>query len=212
MSFTVDCSQILNVTSQTSSKSAILDLQDVDVLSMSTTYSVTTQSAAVVPSASISGNVFTKTAHGLVTGVVGQMTTSSALPTPLVVSTNYYVIRLTANTFSLASSLANALAGTAITLSDAGTGNQTFTPTTASGTLALYESVDGTNFVAVSGDTVTITGSSTTIWHVSPVFSRYMKVLFTPTSGAINFTVTMNARNNTVATNGVTIPVTLGTL
>jgi hypothetical protein len=86
------------------------------------------------------------------------------------------------------------------------------TAQSGSNIVALYESVDGTNFVAVSGATVTITTSAVNIiWHLDPVFSRYLKVLFTAGSGATTFVVSMNARNNTVLTNGVTVPITLGT-
>lgn len=157
--------------------------------------SVTAQAAAVVPSASISGNIFTKTAHGLVTGTVGQMTTSNTLPTPLVVLTNYYVIRLTANTFSLASSLVNASAGTAITLSDAGVGNQTFTPTAVTGVLTLQQSADGVTYFDVSGATVTINGAESELWVVSPITTQYYRTLFTPTAGVVNYTVLVNLFN-----------------
>jgi hypothetical protein len=151
--------------------------------------------------------LFTKTAHGLLTGVVGQMTTSNTLPSGLSTSTNYYVIRKSSSTFALASTLAKALAGTIDEeFTTTGTGNQTFTPTTGSSTIALYESVNGTNFVAISGDTVT-DGAGTTIWHLSPVYSRYLKVLFTPVAGAANFTITINARNNTCQGQGAyTLP------
>lgn len=64
------------------------------------------------------------------------------------------------------------------------------------GTLAVYESVDGTNFVAVSGLTVSISSGGTTLWHINPVFSRYYKILYTATTFGMNLTVTMNARNN----------------
>ncbi len=86
------------------------------------------------------------------------------------------------------------------------------TAQSGSNIIAAYESVDGTNFVALSGLTVTITTTPTdTIWHISPVYSRYVKVLFTAGSGATTFTITMNARNNTARSGGVTVPVTLGT-
>jgi hypothetical protein len=64
------------------------------------------------------------------------------------------------------------------------------------GTLAVYESVDGTNFIAVSGLTVSITMAGTTLWHINPVFSRYYKILYTASTFGMNLTVTMNARNN----------------
>lgn len=73
-----------------------------------------------------SGNVLTKVAHGLQTGDgVLVPTSSGTLPAGLVSGNNYYAIRLTADTFSLATSLANALAGTAQVLTDAGTGTHT---------------------------------------------------------------------------------------
>lgn len=73
----------------------------------------------------------------------------------------------------------------------------TYTPVSSgTGTLAVYESVDGQNFVAVSGLTVSITMAGTTIWHINPVYSRYYKILYTATTAGMNLTVTMNARNN----------------
>jgi hypothetical protein len=74
------------------------------------------------------------------------------------------------------------------------------------GTLALYESVDGTNFVAISGLTVAISGAGTTIWHLSPVYSRYLKVLYTASTLGVTFTTTINARNNTAWNNAYVVP------
>jgi hypothetical protein len=88
-------------------------------------------------------NIFTSTAHGYVTGVVGQMSTSSALPTGLSTSTDYYVINLSANTFALAASAELAAAGTKINITDAGTGNQTFTPTALSVIVGDGDDTDG---------------------------------------------------------------------
>lgn len=67
---------------------------------------------------SISGSIFTYTNHGLTTGMIIQLVgiSGSTVPTPLISATNYYVIKLTANTFSLASSLALATAGTNIVI------------------------------------------------------------------------------------------------
>jgi hypothetical protein len=73
----------------------------------------------------------------------------------------------------------------------------TYTPVNGgTGTLAVYESVDGTNYAAVTGLTVSITMTGTTIWHINPIFSRYYKILYTATSNGMNLTVTVNARNN----------------
>ncbi len=72
--------------------------------------------------------IITETTHGYLTGDVGQMTTSSALPGGLALSTDYHIIALTADTYALASSQDNAVAGVRIYPTSIGTGNQTFTP------------------------------------------------------------------------------------
>lgn len=85
-----------------------------------------------------SGNILTATAHGFETGDRVRVTTSAAdLPAGLAVDTTYYVIKLTADTFSLAETDALATAGTAITLSDAGTGTHS---------VVGYENVTGIFF------------------------------------------------------------------
>lgn len=85
--------------------------------------------------------------------------------------------------------------------------SSTYTPVGGgTGTLALYESVDGTNFVAISGLTVAISASGTTIWHISPVYSRYLKILYTASTFGMTITTTINARNNTSWNNAYVVP------
>lgn len=72
----------------------------------------------------------TSNAHGLFTGNVVQVTTDGTRPTPLAASTNYYAIRLGANTFQLASTLANAHASQPMDITAQGAGTHTFTPAT----------------------------------------------------------------------------------
>lgn len=63
------------------------------------------------------------TAHGKVTGDGPyHLTTTTTLPAGLTAATNYWVIFVDANTFKLATSKANAEAGTAVTITDNGTG------------------------------------------------------------------------------------------
>lgn len=54
-----------------------------------------------------------------------QLTTSGTLPAGLSLATDYYVIRVSDTTCKLATSYANAVAGTAINITDAGTGTHT---------------------------------------------------------------------------------------
>lgn len=85
--------------------------------------------------------------------------------------------------------------------------SSTYSPVSSgTGTLAVYESVDGQNFVAVSGLTVSITMNGTTIWHINPVYSRYYKILYTATTFGMTLTVTMNARNNTAINGAYVVP------
>lgn len=56
-----------------------------------------------------------------------QLTTSGTLPAGLSTATDYYVIKLTDTTCSFATSYANAVAGTAINITDAGTGTHNIT-------------------------------------------------------------------------------------
>lgn len=63
----------------------------------------------------------------ILTGTRVQLTTTTTLPAGLATATNYYVIKVTDSTFKLATSYANAVAGTAINITDAGTGTHTVT-------------------------------------------------------------------------------------
>jgi hypothetical protein len=56
-----------------------------------------------------------------------RFTTSSALPSPLALATNYWTIRLTASTSRIATSYAHAVAGIYVDLLTTGTGTQTMT-------------------------------------------------------------------------------------
>lgn len=76
-------------------------------------------------------DIFTETAHTLLTGDGPiQLTTSGTLPAGLSLATDYWIIKATDDTFKLALSLANALAGTAINFTTDGTGAHTYTGAT----------------------------------------------------------------------------------
>lgn len=77
--------------------------------------------------------IFTAATHGFKTGDGPFQVSNSggALPTGLAAVTDYWVIRIDANTFYLATSLALALAGTFLTISTNGTGTQTIDDATA---------------------------------------------------------------------------------
>lgn len=64
-----------------------------------------------------------------VTGMKVRATTTGTLPTGLAALTDYFVIRASATTIKLATSLANAVAGTAIDITAQGSGTHTLTHT-----------------------------------------------------------------------------------
>ncbi len=61
----------------------------------------------------------------ILTGTRVRLTTTTTLPGGLSLATDYYVIRVSDTTFELATSYANAIAGTQINITDAGTGTHT---------------------------------------------------------------------------------------
>lgn len=61
----------------------------------------------------------------ILTGTRVRLTTSGTLPAGLALATDYYVIKMSDTTFKLATSYANAVAGTQINITDAGTGTHT---------------------------------------------------------------------------------------
>ena len=97
--------------------------------------------------------VVTWTSHGLSTAMPVHFTTTGALPTGLVGSTNYYVIKIDANTFWLASTATNAFAGTKINTS----GSQ-------SGTHTALGSANLTNVTAACVNALQLTAGDWVVW------------------------------------------------
>jgi hypothetical protein len=152
----------------------------------------------------VSNSVFTKSSHGLATGLPVLYTkTAGTDPQNLAANTTYYSILLTANTFKLASSLANAKAGTAITVSTV-TGGGTFvlTPLGITGTPSFKWQVsdDNANWsdftttiqnVSISSVTMTSLALASTMWDFGMVDHRYLRLnVVAPTAGGIVLTVT----------------------
>jgi hypothetical protein len=88
-----------------------------------------------------------------ITGEKVRLTTSSALPAPLSISTDYYVILSDSTHIKFASSLVNAYNGTAITLTDSGVGNQTISRYSFSNT--LYQQETKTQYIVGNSDGAT---------------------------------------------------------
>lgn len=61
----------------------------------------------------------------ILTGTRIRLTTTTTLPAPLATATDYYYIKVSDTTYRLATTYANAIAGTQINITDAGTGTHT---------------------------------------------------------------------------------------
>lgn len=119
-----------------------------------------------------SPGVFTLNGHGMDTADQVYLTTSGALPTGLAVNTLYYVIRIDANSFKLATSRANARADTAINTSGSQSGVHTmrFCPyglgdgtTTFNLPLASGRTLVGLDTTQAEFDVVGLTGGEKTV-------------------------------------------------
>lgn len=142
-------------------------------------------------------DILTANGHGLVSQQVVRVSTTTTLPAPLATATDYYAIVIDANTFYLATSRANAIAGTHIDITSAGTGVQTETPSTLSCAVKMqYAAVDiasavDADFFDMGSGSVAIPGAGSPLeltdkdvpWNVG-------RLVFTPTAGSGPLTVT----------------------
>jgi hypothetical protein len=88
-------------------------------------------------------DTLTDTSHGLSTGDGPvRVSSSGTLPAGLAAATDYWVIRVDANTMQLAASLADALAGTAVPLTSDGTGTHTMSDTADTARLPVASAAD----------------------------------------------------------------------
>jgi len=154
--------------------------------------SITTAVSASASQVTSSGGsiLFTNSsANGYAFGLIVQFTTSTTLPTGISAATDYYVVPVSATTYKVATSYANALVGTYVAYTDTGTGNQTATPTAlASASVYLQGSADSTNWVTIPNTTTTITADAS-IGPIEVDYIRYpnIRAYVTLASGQMAF-------------------------
>lgn len=150
------------------SAQAVYDVTAVPAAAVIATANITISSDPTHPSE------FNKTAHGMVTGMKVQATTAGTLAVPLVVATDYYIILVDADYFALASSYANAIAGTRIAITNVGVTSTTLTPVALSASVAFYKSNDAINWELIQVAT-TITVDGNTMIEKADVAYQYFK-------------------------------------
>lgn len=177
----------------TQSGSASCKLDGTLNLSVHAVYTVGSFSAATITTANITLDTdpthpseFMKTSHGLTTGLKVQVTTGGTQATPLQLATDYYVIRVDANYFAVASSLANAIAGTRIDITDVGVTNTIFTAVALAGASVTFQgSNDGSNWTDLQAAT-SIAATGSVLYTGANVGYQYLKVVKGLTAGSVD--------------------------
>lgn len=129
-------------------------------------------------------DTITINAHGYSTGLLGRLTTTGTLPAGLALSTDYFVIVVDGNSIKLATTYANAVAGTAVDITAAaGTGTHTFTPVALAASIKLQSSVDGVDWFDIAGKTASITTTGSTLFTLVDFAEPMFRTYVTQTSG-----------------------------
>ena len=139
-----------------------------------------------------SGNkiLFTDTAHGLVNTNIVQITTTGTLPTGLSLSTNYYVVNKTANTFKLALTSG----GADILWTDDGGGTHSWHKPT------IYTVAGDQTSMFVADKYLTVSNYADSNWNVS---QEIMNVLSTGGNTEITTRLDSSGFASTTATNPI---------
>jgi len=165
-----------------------VDVAQAKVVAIASVLTVDAPAAGTFTAANAT-ELFTKSAHGFKTGLKVQVSNSGgALPSGLSPATDYFVIYVSANTFKLATSSANAIAGTNLLIADDGTGTQTVTPTAIAGaSMKLQGSQDSSNWFDL-GVSSNITATANLLLEKVDPSLRYIRAYYTMTAGQVSFT------------------------
>lgn len=190
---------VLTLTESVTDTNLSLDLQGVEQISVQSVYTDATPAhkTFALTDVDVTANTITLTAHGFVTGLKIPLTGTN-LPGGLS-ATNYWAIVVDANTIKVATSLANAVAGTAVDITTQGTSvDADFIPTAlGNSTFACYGTNDNTNFVALTSMTVTISAGGTSLFRLGAPDYRYVQLRFTaPVAGALTISAIVNVRKS----------------
>jgi len=195
---------LINATKIATTRTADIVLDFLPKLALQANYTVASLSAGNFAPGDV--NIFTDqitlVGHDYTTGVKGQFTTTGTLPSGITAATDYWIIKVDDDTFSIATSLANAEAGTVETINSVGTGTHTFTPTAFGGALLkLMSSNDGTNFIDLPSCQVTLSTSGCSMFNVVEPAYRHLRFAYIPGAGAIDLTVVINGHDSAGDTN-----------
>jgi hypothetical protein len=166
-----------------------------DSLVWTGTADVNTPTAAVSASGSqvtsSSGLLFTNsTQNNFGFGLIVQFTTSTTLPTGISAATDYYVVPASSSTYRVATSYANAVAGTYVAYTDTGTGDQTATPVALAGATAILQGSNdnGVTWATVPNSSQTITADGSWVFELDYIRYGAFRTYLSMTTGQIALT------------------------
>jgi len=203
-------------------------LKLVDVIGFYRVTSVTTTTAQATTNTLGFGDTFTADAStdiitmtstanipsNILTGTRVRLTTTTTLPGGLALATDYYVIQVTDSTFKLATSYVNAIAGTAINITDAGTGTHTMSRllpryTNGAGVQAIFFNSNATALGAATpnlslgytNSAQTASRATPTVLPIGKTAASNSHILYTGATGTgkYNYTVPLQAGDAGIA-------------
>lgn len=142
----------------------------------------------------VASDIIVKASHGFTTGLKVAATTAGTLPTGLS-ATNYYVIVVSATQIKLATSLANAQAGTAVDITAVGVGNSTLTPAALAGATYQLQVSNDNSIWANYGSTSAISATGNTALEMNNINFAYVRVQTTLTAGRLTIDLVANSFN-----------------
>lgn len=190
----------------------------VDVIGFYRVTSVTTTSAQATTNTLGQSDAFTADAgtdlctysstanfpSNILTGTRVRLTTTTTLPGGLATATDYYVIRMSDSTFELATTYANAIAGTQINITDAGTGTHTITwllprYTNGAGVQAIFFNSNATALGAATpnlslgytNSTQTASRATPTVLPIGKTAAANSLIIYTGATGTGKYNYTM---------------------
>lgn len=184
-------SQVETTEIVTTDYSDAVNISGCSVYSVQAVVDVDTPGVETCPEADVdvAGSSFEVVGHGYTTGLKVGIASDGTLPAPLT-ATDFFVIVVDADNFQLATSLANALAGTEVTLSDNGSAasTTTFTPASIAGAnVKLQKSNDGTNWTDVASATNITADAAIWLEAIDPS-AKFIRIAYTLTAGRLSAT------------------------
>lgn len=162
---------------------------------------VETNANKVISAVSAAADTVTIVGHEYPLGLKVQLTTTGTLPAGLTVTTDFFLIIVDVDTLSFATTLANALAGTAVDITDAGTGTHTVEPVALAG--GAWK-IQGTNipvdnptsrvWVDIPGETANITVTANFLQLKDISHLRAIRLSAVVTAGSVSVSAWVNSK------------------